>query len=70
VQVNFLPVGHTHVNVDVPFAMAKNYLKQHSIPSLEAMVQCLPKIFKKSDATILWTFEEIKQVIWFHINFY
>ena len=44
---NFLPVGHTHEDIDQFFSRVSVYCRHHNAPDPEALRECIRKAFKK-----------------------
>ena len=62
--LSFLPVGHTHTNVDVPFGLVKSYIASHNILSMDDFFDALPKMLKKTTKMFEnWTFQQITKVL-------
>jgi len=55
-------VGHTHINVDVPFGILKNWLKEHKLETLEDFLKALPSIFKNNKTIKKWQYLQIPKV--------
>lgn len=61
--LSFLPVGHTHTNVDVPFGLVKSYIANHNILSMDDFFDALPKMLKKTTKMFEnWTFQQVTKV--------
>jgi hypothetical protein len=45
--VHFLPVGHTHEDIDQLFSRVSVYMRRHDAPDDEALRQCCRRSFKK-----------------------
>lgn len=41
IELSFLPVGHTHEDIDQMFSCFSNYLKQHDAPSVASFMDCV-----------------------------
>jgi hypothetical protein len=42
-----LPPGHTHIDIDQMFSTLSIYMNTHSVYSLDDLVECLDKAYKK-----------------------
>jgi hypothetical protein len=63
VQLSFLPVGHTHANVDVPFGLVKKYLAKHNIVTMDEFLKALPKMLKKTTTMFEnWEYRPVPKV--------
>lgn len=64
IQLSFLPVGHTHINADVPFGIIKNWLKKHSIKTIEDFLAALQsdKILKLNETINSWVHSKMEKV--------
>ena len=45
---NFLPVGHTHEDIDQFFSRFAMYCRRHNAPDLAALLECLRKCYTKN----------------------
>ena len=55
-------MGHTHINVDAPFGISKNWLKKHPLATLEELLTVLPKILQATKHIHQWTYAEVPTV--------
>jgi hypothetical protein len=44
---NFLPVGHTHEDIDQFFSRLSMYCRHHNAPDVAALLECIRKSYKK-----------------------
>jgi hypothetical protein len=47
VMISMLPPGHTHIDIDQMFSTLSIYMNTHSVYSLDDLVECLDKAYKK-----------------------
>ena len=68
IECSFLMVGHTHVNVDVPFGTLKVGMRKLKISTIENFQAQLPKLFKNYKEVTSWAFPQVDKVIVFALK--
>lgn len=63
IELSYLPVGHTHCNVDIPFGMMKTYLRNKNIRTFEEFLAALPQMLKVTTTLFTrWAYQNVIKV--------